>query len=162
MVVRSPGSSIINIVNSILTIRTFSRSDLSQVAPLVEGTFHENYETDLYVSMSEKWPEGQLVACAGTEVVGYLMASEHRPLQARVLILCVRKDHRGLGIGRALMRTLITRAIIKGCRNMTLEVRISNEKGLAFYAKLGFEMIGLIPKFYSDGESAFLLKKVLQ
>jgi ribosomal-protein-alanine N-acetyltransferase len=162
LVVRSPGSSITNIINSVLTIRAFKRSDLSQVVPLVEGTFHENYETDLFFSMSEKWPGGQLVACAGNEVIGFLMATEHRPLQARVLILCVRKDHRGLGIGRALMRTIMTRAIIKGCRNMTLEVRVSNEKGLAFYARLGFEMIGLIPKFYSDGESAFLLKKVLQ
>ena len=162
MVVRSPGPSVTNIINSILTIRNFRKSDIPQVAPLVEGTFHENYETDLFVSMSEKWPEGQLVACAGNDVVGFLMATEHRPLQARVLMLCVRDDHRGLGIGRALMRTIMTRAIVRGCRNLTLEVRVSNEKGLAFYAKLGFEMIGLIPKFYADGESAFLLKKVLR
>ena len=134
MVVRSPGTRITDIFSSILTIRTFRTADLPQVPPLVEGTFHEVYETDLYVSMSEKWPEGQLVACAGSEIVGFLMATEQRPFQARVLILCVRSDHRGMGIGRAMMRTILTRAIIKGCRNMTLEVRVSNEKGLTFYA----------------------------
>jgi ribosomal-protein-alanine N-acetyltransferase len=161
MVVRSPGSGINNITSSVLTIRNFRSSDLQRVIPLVEVTFNETYDHDLYLNMARRWPEGQLVAERGDELVGFLMSTEQRPYQARVLILCIKEGNRGMGIGRALMRTIMNRAALEGHRSMTLEVRVSNERGLAFYARLGFEMIGLIPNFYPDGESAFLLKKVL-
>jgi ribosomal protein S18 acetylase RimI-like enzyme len=90
-----------------------------------------------------------------------LLSTIHRPLQTRILILGIREAHRGKGIGRALMHSIINRSIIKGHHSMTLEVRVSNERGQAFYSRLGFEVIGMIPDFYTDHESAFLLKKVL-
>jgi ribosomal-protein-alanine N-acetyltransferase len=160
-VIKSPGTGTQGVVRSPLVIRNFRESDLPLVMELVEGTFNEHYDPNLYLSLAKKWPDGLMVAEAGDQIVAFLMAAEQRPLQARILILCVNEAYRGLGIGKALMRAIIDRSIQEGYRKMTLEVRINNERGLNFYARLGFEMIGLIPKFYSDGQSAFLLKRML-
>lgn len=162
MVVRSPRSGgRPSFVQSIMRMRTFEASDLPKVIELVEETFSEAYDPDLYHTLSREWPNGLVVAEMGTEVIGFLMATIQRPFQARVLILGIKEGYRGQGVGRALMQAIMNRSIIRGCRNITLEVRVSNERALNFYSRLGFEMIGLIPKFYRDGESAFLLKKML-
>lgn len=162
MVVRSPRPGTRpNFVQSIMKIRPFETDDLPQIITLVQGTFNEAYDYNIYLDKAMEWPGGSIVAEIGTEVIGYLLATTHRPLQTRILILGIKEGYRGHGVGKTLMHALMNRSIIKGNRSITLEVRVSNDLALAFYAKLGFEMIGMIPKFYSSGESAFLLKKVL-
>jgi ribosomal-protein-alanine N-acetyltransferase len=161
MVIKSPGTRTQGLVRTPMIIRNFKESDLPAVMDLVETTFNEHYDPNLYLGLAKKWPDGLMVAESGDELVAFLMATEQRPLQSRILILCVKERLRGLGIGQAMMRAIVDRSIRKGYRKMTLEVRISNEGGLNFYARLGFEMIGLIPNFYANGESAFLLKRML-
>jgi ribosomal-protein-alanine N-acetyltransferase len=142
-------------------IRSFEEHDLTKAMALVSEVFNETYDPNLYLSLSKEWPEGVMVAELNDEIVGFLLTTVQRPLQSRILILGVREGYRNLGIGRALMHSIINRSIIRGHHSMTLEVRISNERGQAFYSRLGFEVIGMIPDFYTDHESAFLLKKVL-
>ena len=53
--------------------------------------------------------------------------------------------------------------ILKIFRNMgalsaTLEVRVSNKKAQALYSTLGFQMIGIVPSYYSDGEAAIIMR----
>lgn len=142
-------------------LRSFEETDLQAVIALVHEIFHESYDPNLYVALSKEWREGVMVAEMDGQLVGFLLATVQRPLQSRVLILGVKEGHRDLGIGRAMMHSIINRSIIQGHRDMTLEVRISNQRGQTFYSRLGFEVIGMIPDFYTDHESAFLMKKVL-
>lgn len=142
-------------------LRSFEETDLQAVIALVHAIFHETYDPNLYLALSKEWREGVMVAEMDGQLVGFLLATVQRPLQSRVLILGVKEGHRDLGIGRAMMHSIINRSIIQGHRDMTLEVRISNQRGQAFYSRLGFEVIGMIPDFYTDHESAFLMKKVL-
>jgi len=146
---------------AITKIRSFEETDLQSVISLVHEIFNETYDPNLYISLSKEWHEGVRVAEMNGLLIGFLLATVQRPLQSRVLILGIKEGYRDLGIGRALMHSILNRSIIRGHRSMTLEVRISNERGQAFYSRLGFEVIGMIPDFYNDHESAFLLKKVL-
>lgn len=142
-------------------IRSFEETDLQAVMALVHEIFNETYDPNLYVALSKEWPEGVMVAETDGLLVGFLLATVQRPLQSRILILGVKEGYRDLGIGRAMMHSIINRSVIKGHKSMTLEVRISNQRGQAFYSRLGFEVIGMIPDFYTDHESAFLLRKAL-
>jgi ribosomal protein S18 acetylase RimI-like enzyme len=45
-----------------------------------------------------------------------------------------------------------------GALSATLEVRVSNKKAQALYSTLGFQMIGIVPSYYSDGEAAIIMK----
>lgn len=53
--------------------------------------------------------------------------------------VAVRKEHRGLGIGAALMRTGIRWAKTSGVRKLKLGVFATNEWAIALYRSLGFE-----------------------
>jgi ribosomal protein S18 acetylase RimI-like enzyme len=45
-----------------------------------------------------------------------------------------------------------------GALSATLEVRVSNKKAQALYYTLGFQMFGIVPAYYSDGEAAIIMK----
>jgi len=51
---------------------------------------------------------------------------------------------------------------MRGLDTITLEVRKSNKNAISFYERLGFTVFGEIEKFYSNGEGAYKLMKVLQ
>jgi ribosomal-protein-alanine N-acetyltransferase len=42
-----------------------------------------------------------------------------------------------------------------------LEVRVTNDVGIALYKKLGFEVSKTINGYYSDGENAYVMTKKL-
>ncbi|MCY4485787.1 MAG: ribosomal protein S18-alanine N-acetyltransferase [Deltaproteobacteria bacterium] len=76
--------------------------------------------------------------------------------------VAVHPGHRRLGVGRAMLESLIDRASERGFRRMTLEVRRSNDAAQALYLSLGFEFCGLRRGYYSDnGEDAWLMERPL-
>jgi ribosomal protein S18 acetylase RimI-like enzyme len=62
--------------------------------------------------------------------------------QARPLLnihdLAVVPEHRGTGIGRALLAAAEVRALRRGCCKLTLEVQDSNRRARALYERFGF------------------------
>lgn len=62
---------------------------------------------------------------------------EARPL-LNVHDLAVLPQHRGLGVGRALLAGVEQRARARGCCKLTLEVRDDNERARRLYARFGF------------------------
>jgi len=42
-----------------------------------------------------------------------------------------------------------------------LEVRVSNTPAISLYEKLGFRVVGRIPRYYSDGEDAYIMARPL-
>ena len=70
--IKSPGTGTQGIVRSPLVIRNFRGSDLQPVMELVEGTFNEHYDPNLYLSLAKKWPDGLMVAEAGDQIVKHV------------------------------------------------------------------------------------------
>jgi [ribosomal protein S18]-alanine N-acetyltransferase len=64
--------------------------------------------------------------------------------------LAVHPDYRSRGIGTRFLKFLLEYAASQGCREVTLEVRPSNEVALHLYNQAGFVPIGRRKQYYVD------------
>ena len=60
---------------------------------------------------------------------------------------------RNKGIGTLLMNTILKQAKLSGARMVILETQTCNENAIAFYKKIGFEIIGFDLYSYSNSDS---------
>ena len=99
----------------------------------------------------------------GPALLGYagLLApsgSEHGDIQT----IAVAPESRGLGLGRGLMHALITAARRRHVAELFLEVRADNPIARSLYDSLGFEQIGVRPRYYRDGVDAILMRLIVK
>ncbi|MDT0357096.1 N-acetyltransferase family protein [Herbaspirillum huttiense F1] len=91
-----------------------------------------------------------LVAVEGDKVLGYASFGDWRPFDGyRHSVehsVYVHKDHRGEGLGVALMQALIPRARAVGKHVMVAAIDASNVGSIALHKKLGFEQVGHMPQ----------------
>ena len=100
-----------------------------------------------------------LVAVEGETVLGYV-GSQTVLDSTDILNVAVSPDHRGRGIGRALLTELEQRLRQQGVTEVLLEVRPSNTPAIALYTSLGFVQVGRRPNYYlNPREDALILKK---
>ena len=64
--------------------------------------------------------------------------------------IAVRPEFRARGVGSRFLRFLLSYAASQGCREVTLEVRPSNEVALHLYHSSGFAPVGRRKHYYSD------------
>lgn len=74
------------------------------------------------------------------------------------------QKYTGLGIGSAMLETLISVAKDTGIEQLELEVVADNERAIALYKKMGFEICGTFPRNmkYKDGTYADAYWMMLQ
>jgi ribosomal-protein-alanine N-acetyltransferase len=73
------------------------------------------------------------------------------------------QDHRRIGVGRSLMEAAIDEARRRGCVQVILEVRASNEAAQLLYRRLGFGFVGRRRDYYRlPTEDALVMKLKLQ
>ncbi len=78
--------------------------------------------------------------------------------EAHVTAIGVSSRYRGQGIGELLMMAAVDLAAERGCKFVTLEVRVSNTVAQSLYRKLGFIQVGVRPGYYSNNhEDAFIM-----
>jgi ribosomal-protein-alanine N-acetyltransferase len=78
--------------------------------------------------------------------------------EAHVTTIAVDRVRRGERIGERLLLALVDRAMARGARWMTLEVRPSNTVARSLYRKYGFRDVALRKRYYSDnGEDAVVM-----
>jgi ribosomal-protein-alanine N-acetyltransferase len=100
------------------------------------------------------------VAERGAQTIGYGVMSMGAG-EAHVLNLCIRADHRCLGVGRRMLEHLLTRARSAQMRQVFLEVRPSNITAIRLYQSVGFRPIGVRRGYYQavgGREDAAVLK----
>lgn len=66
---------------------------------------------------------------------------------ATILSLGVKKECQGMGFGKAIMRQMTDFLVKNGIKRVELGAEADNERGLAFYKKLGFQVDGVMPKY---------------
>jgi len=70
---------------------------------------------------------------------------------------------RGQGVASWLLARCFTLSVEQGARSAHLEVRPSNIPAVELYQKLGFELAGKRPEYYTDSkEDALLMIKILK
>jgi len=81
--------------------------------------------------------------------------------EVHLIDLMVAKAARRQGLGRALLQALLSHAEQGAFRVVLLEVRRDNHPARALYSTFGFRLSGEREKYYSDGEDAILMQRVL-
>ncbi|GAB4572451.1 MAG: ribosomal protein S18-alanine N-acetyltransferase [Anaerolineae bacterium] len=70
--------------------------------------------------------------------------------EAHVSTIATHPDYRRRGLGELLLAGMIRRALEIQAREISLEVRVSNEPAIALYTKYGFRPAGIKPRYYRD------------
>jgi predicted N-acetyltransferase YhbS len=127
-------------------IREARPEDASAIAGLMADIDHPVPVTEIpqrLVAVAGA-PGKVLVAEDGSEVVGVVsvnrLALLHRDTPVAFLsALVVRADHRGRGVGRALVDAVQSQAAAWGCATVELTSRDDRVGAHQFYARLGFD-----------------------
>ena len=107
------------------------------------------------------WPQRiALVAeAADSTIAGFLVAALIPP-SAELESIAVTPQLQRRGVARELLRCLLHDIRPRKCSEILLEVRPSNQAGIAFYGALGFEENGRRPSYYADPVEDGLLMRV--
>ncbi len=97
-------------------------------------------------------------------ILGYIVAMRGAG-ELHLLNVTVIPAHQGRGLGRALLERLEDEARIRGVAEIWLEVRASNLRARALYARLGYREVGLRRQYYPGPpgrrEDAILMSRPL-
>jgi ribosomal-protein-alanine acetyltransferase len=135
-------------------IRPGGAGDLSAILAIQQGSPEASqWDAASYLGYSLK------VAIYQDQVAGFLVS---RPLghpseseECEILNLAVSPDFRRLGIGRALVISLLES--LRGA--IFLEVRVSNPVAIGLYKSLGFQEVGRRPEYYENPSEAAIVMK---
>jgi [ribosomal protein S18]-alanine N-acetyltransferase len=107
--------------------------------------------------VSQRASRVYLVARVGSEVVGY--AGMFRAVDdGHITTIAVDPPWQRRGIATRLLLALARAAVDRGCRNLTLEVRMSNSGAQALYQRFGFVPAGVRKGYYPEtGEDALVM-----
>lgn len=146
--------------NGPILIRRLIPRDFEGVLEIDKEVFG-GYDPSIFTAFYEYYGKTTLVAESNGHVVGFILGFKHTPLEGRVFWLAVRPSYQSRGIGRRLLATILNIFRQMGAVSATLEVRVSNKRAQALYSQMGFRMAGVYPNYYSDGETAIVMKRML-
>ncbi|WP_380681597.1 ribosomal protein S18-alanine N-acetyltransferase [Salinigranum sp. GCM10025319] len=140
-------------------IRQAEQADLLDVFRIERATFPQPWPFSAFESFLGE--RGFLVATReSSEVVGYVV-SDTTPNHGRdighVKDLAIHPEARRQGIGRDLLHRALAALGSAGAALVKLEVRATNDAALALYRSEGFEPLRRVPRYYDDGEDAYVM-----
>jgi len=143
-----------------LTARPLKGDDLPQVQTIESSVYEEPWSPHL-LSQSLTAPmthtlsffEGEL--CVAYAIYQVIFTEAH------LLNIAVRKDSQRHGYGGQLLDLVMLDSYRKGAFSLFLEVRPSNRAAIDLYQGRGFKMLMTRERYYSNGESAFVMVKEL-
>ena len=93
-------------------------------------------------------------------IVGYIVY--HTVIdEAEILNIVIDNKFKGQKYGTLLLKETIEKMKRVNIKTIFLEVGEKNIPAIALYKKLGFEKYNIREKYYKNGESAVLMKKIL-
>lgn len=146
-------------------IRIATEADLEQIMQIEIACFgndawsRENMKSELLAPHTS-----YVVAQENKDLIGYaglskLANSDSSDIQT----IAVSESHRGQGIGRALMESLLTHARKQDAKEVFLEVREDKPTPQKLYSSLGFVAIDRRENYYQpDGVAAIVMRLDLE
>jgi ribosomal-protein-alanine N-acetyltransferase len=101
-----------------------------------------------------------VVALEAGSLAGFAIMKYHDD-EAHLLLLAVQPRARRKGIGAALLRWLEQAAMTAGVGQVWLEARVGNAAARAFYRRLGYREIQVLPGYYQGREACVRIARDL-
>lgn len=152
-------------------IREAMRADLLSVFRIEQASFPQPWPYTAFEHFLGR--PGFLVADAGSGpsgggrtggvvgyVVGDLVPNGGRGI-GHIKDIAVHPDHRGRGVGTALLGRGLSTLTTHGAASVKLEVRAGNEGAISLYRAFGFERQRTVRRYYRDGEDALVMVRAL-
>ncbi|WP_225917712.1 GNAT family N-acetyltransferase [Halobaculum rubrum] len=95
------------------------------------------------------------------DVLGYVVGDvtpNHGRDIGHIKDVAVHPGMQGEGLGRRLLRASLSELAAAGASVVKLEVRETNHRAQSLYADEGFRPARRIPRYYGDGEAAFVMR----
>jgi ribosomal-protein-alanine N-acetyltransferase len=143
-----------------ILIRRLKPSDIAGALEIDRMVFG-GYDPAIFTAFYEYHPRTTFVAESMGTIVGFILGFKHTPLEGRIFWLAVRPGYQNKGVATRLLTAILRTFRLMGAMSATLEVRVSNKKAQNLYSTMGFEMTGVFPGYYSDGEAAIIMKRRL-
>lgn len=151
-------------------IREAREEDLAEVIRINREVLPENYPAFYFEMHLKNFKKAFLVAEMNRAIVGYIMCRVEYDVmytnpnrvgkRGHIISIAVLPHARNRGIGTGLMTTALENMKkYYGAEEYYLEVRVSNEVAIKLYKKLGFNVVKVLPKYYLDGEDAYLMAR---
>ena len=144
------------------SIRPFHPRDLPRILAIERSSFGEwAWDRNLFAEYAHTCGEFFLVTEVGSKVVGYCIACPTRT-GASLESIAVAPRARGTGAADALLRAVLRRLRAKKVARLSLMVKVTNARAIAFYERYGFRRVRKIPRYYEDHEDGLLFHLDLQ
>jgi ribosomal-protein-alanine N-acetyltransferase len=133
---------------------------LSAVLAIEKKSFPQPWSLSLFMSEFTNRLATYLVLRLKRKVIGYI-GYWYLFEEAHITTFAIHPDYRRQGLGKQLLKHALNLILNQGCHEVFLEVRISNFPAQNLYHSLGFTAVGIRKKYYSDGEDAIIMKKIM-
>ena len=117
------------------------------------------------------WSEEAIAGCLADGAIRYITAKKEgrvvgvcsfvASVDAQIINIAVAGEHRGGGVGKALMSAAQDTAMQRGAASLTLEAQ-ENTAAVGFYEHLGFTINAKRKNFYGEGKDAVCMIKFIK
>jgi ribosomal-protein-alanine N-acetyltransferase len=146
------------------TIRDFQQEDFETLWRIDQECFppgisYSKQELRLYMRRRGSFT---LVAVDSSEdgISGFLVA--HAGSTGHIITIDVVAPVRRFGVGSKLLQAAEMRLHAAGSHAVGLESAVDNRAALLFYKRHGYQVVKTIPRYYSNGVDALVLRKELE
>ena len=138
-----------------ISFRPMRVADIATVLDIERRTYPEPWSEGVFRDELSQPGRVYLVAEVEGEMIGFagLMLVEE---DAHVTTLAVDAAIRQRSVGTQLMLELIAAGLDRGARNLTLEVRATNEGAQRLYSRFGMSAVGVRKHYYRDDDAVIM------
>ncbi|MGB9727860.1 MAG: ribosomal protein S18-alanine N-acetyltransferase [Nitrososphaeria archaeon] len=143
-----------------IKVREYDEHDLDSILDVEDASFKFPYSKEIFTELLRQKSTRMLVAeDIEGQIIGYILYSI-KSGKCLLISIAVLPEYRRSGVGSMLMQTLL-KEVYGNVRQVELQVGCKNFDAIKFYLKFNFKIVGVIPKYYSDGEDAYFMVKIL-
>lgn len=145
-----------------ITISSISSRHINQVYEIEKSSFAVPWSLESFQDDFKNHHTIYFGAFIGQRLVGFI-GMHHILDEGHITNIAVLPCHRRMGIGDALLISLINHAIASNITAITLEARMGNAPALKLYGKHGFVFEGIRKNYYTDTkEDAVIMWKYIK
>ena len=130
-----------------IEVRDLREEDLDEVCRIEEASFSMPWKREDFQDLIDSDNSIYLVILADDRVAG-AAGYTFNGFDGYINNVVIDVDRRGQGLGKVLMKELLTVGRKNGVLEFTLEVRVSNTPAIKLYESFGFKSEGVRKNFY--------------